>query len=271
MTTNLSQISEKDNTDSILDLRTFTRALDKLEGEKESLRQSYVAAKPYPHVVIENLFEPELLDRLVADFPKTGDRDWLVWDTAHELKSTSKGIDKLSMFTQMFCWWLNSRDVISAIESIVGLDDLVGDPLFHGAGLHEMYPSGWLGMHADYTRHFTLPLMRRINVLVYLNRDWDPSWGGELVLQHHKNKQDQVSYPPNFNRTVIFPTTSKTFHGAPNTLSCPLDRSRKLLSIYYWTPISMPLWSKAGTPLLWASDNKKSLKKLLKRVIRKES
>ncbi|MEL6495805.1 MAG: 2OG-Fe(II) oxygenase [Cyanobacteria bacterium J06623_7] len=262
MNVNLSQLEPKS---SLLDLTQFTQALDNLRNQSASLRQSYVAAKPYSHVAIDNLFEPELLDRLVAEFPQQKNRDWLTWDTNNELKSTSKGIDGLSAFTQMFCLWLNSRDVIQEIESIVGIDNLVGDPLFHGAGLHEMYRDGWLDMHADYTRHFSLPLMRRINVLIYLNRDWDSSWGGGLTLQDRQKSGEQVSYDCYFNRTIIFPTTAKTFHGVPQPLSCPPDRSRKLLSIYYWTPIPMPLWAKAGTPLLWASDRKKGLKKLLGR------
>ena len=176
MTTGLSRLNvEKNN----LDLTTFTRALDRLRDESELLRQAYKQARPYPHLVLDNLFSPQLLERLVAEFPQAENRDWLVWDTEHELKTTSKGIDGLSIFTQMFCLWLNSRAVIDAIEPIVGINNLVGDPLFHGAGLHEMYRNGWLEMHADYTRHFSLPLMRRFKLLIYLNQDWDPSWGGD--------------------------------------------------------------------------------------------
>jgi Rps23 Pro-64 3,4-dihydroxylase Tpa1-like proline 4-hydroxylase len=263
MTTSVSNSATEN---SLLDLTTFTQALDSLRNESESLRQSYVTAKPYPHLVIDNLFQPELLDRLAADFPKPDQRDWLLWDTHNELKSTSRGIEGLSTFTQMFSLWLNSVDVVKTIESIVGINNLVGDPLFHGAGLHEMHRDGWLAMHADYTRHFSMPLMRRINVLIYLNRDWDASWGGELALQDATNEDTRVSYPCYFNRTIIFPTTAQTFHGVPTHLSCPPDRSRKLLSIYYWSPIPMPLWSKVGTPLLWASDNKNKLKRLLKGV-----
>ena len=251
---------------NILDLTSFTKALNRLQDESQLLHQSYAAAKPYPHLVIDNLFEPELLDRLIAEFPYSKTREWLIWETVHESKTTSKGIDELSIFTQMLCLWFNCRDVIKAIESITGIDRLVGDPLFHGAGLHEMYRGGWLEIHADYTKHFTLPLMRRINVLIYLNHDWDASWGGELVLQDSQNRQ-QVSYLPNFNRTIIFPTTAKTLHGVPNALNCPQNRSRKLLSIYYWTPIPMPLWSKAGTPLLWASDRKKNFSKWLDNLL----
>ena len=258
MTASLSQPNVEQN---VLDLTAFTQALNRLQNESEHLRHLYTTAQPYPHLVIDDLFAPELIERLVAEFPQAKNRDWLVWDTKHEFKTTSRGIDKLSTFTQMFCLWLNSRDFINAIEPIVNARNLVGDPLFHGAGLHEMYRDGWLEMHADYTRHFSLPLMRRFNILIYLNRNWNESWGGELVLQDLK-KGIRASYTPCFNRTIIFPTTAQTFHGVPKTLSCPINFSRKLLSIYYWTPIPMPLWAKAGTPLLWASDRKQELKNL---------
>jgi len=262
MNSSLSQLDPEKR--GFSDLETLTQTLEYLQNESQSLRQSYLAAKPYPHVAIDNLFAPELLDRLLAEYPDRDRRDWLVWDTKNELKSTSRGIEGLSTFTQLLCLWLNSKDVIKSIESIVGLDNLVGDPLFHGAGLHEMYRDGWLNMHADYTKHFSLPLMRRINILIYLNRDWQSEWEGDLVMQDAKNREDRASYSPCFNRTIIFPTTAKTFHGVPKPLSCPPDRSRKLLSIYYWTPIPMPLWAKVGTPLLWASEQKKGLRQLLK-------
>ena len=249
--------------DNLLDLDLFQSALTKLQQQAESLHDSYIKAQPYSHLVIDDLFAPEILERLIAEFPQAKERDWLVWDTQHEFKTTSKGINGLSLFTQMFCLWFNSPEVIKIVEQITDIDNLVGDPLFHGAGLHEMYRDGWLEMHADYTRHFSLPLMRRLNILIYLNRDWNDNWGGELVMENPGDPQSHVSHPPLFNRTIIFPTTSKTFHGVPQPLSCPSDRSRQLLSIYYWTPIPMPLWSKAGTPLLWASNQKKNLKKLL--------
>ena len=257
MTASLSQLNIGQN---VLDLATFTQALEHLQNESQSLQRSYIEAQPYPHLVIDDLFNPALLERLIVEFPTAKNRDWLVWDTKHEFKTTSRGIDGLSTFTQMFCLWLNSREVINTIESIVGIRNLVGDPLFHGAGLHEMYRDSWLEMHADYTKHFSLPLMRRFNVLIYLNPNWDDSWGGELVLQNPKHPGVRASYAPYFNRTIIFPTTAQTFHGVPKAVSCPINRSRKLLSIYYWTPIPMPLWAKAGTPLVWASDCKQKLK-----------
>jgi Rps23 Pro-64 3,4-dihydroxylase Tpa1-like proline 4-hydroxylase len=155
------------------------------------------------------------------------------------------------------------------MKKITGIEDLVPDPLFFGAGLHEMRRNGWLEVHADYTKHPVMPLTRRINLLIYLNRDWDENWGGGLELWDNPIPKQKISYPCNFNRTIIFPTTSDTLHGVPHRLSCPPDCSRKLLSIYYWSPVSSAV--EAGDPLTWASQRnwlmktKKKIEKVAKK------
>jgi Rps23 Pro-64 3,4-dihydroxylase Tpa1-like proline 4-hydroxylase len=268
----MSIVSSQLSTDrDLVDLASFERSIEQLRNHSESFRQTYASGKPFPHLVVDDLFTPEILDRVVAEFPKSGDRDWIVWDTTNELKTTSRGINGLSTFTQLFCLWLNSAEFIAEIERITGIENLVADPLFHGAGLHEMYPGGWLDIHADYTQHLTLPLIRRLNLLIYLNRDWDADWGGEIELREKKNEANRVAYPPYFNRTLIFPTTPETLHGAPRRLSCPAGSSRKLLSIYYWTPVPIPSFLKMGTPhVVWAASQKRKLKGFLNRVAGKD-
>ena len=86
------------------------------------------------------------------------------------------------------------------------------------------------------------------------------------MLQDYKDPSKQISYAPHFNRTIIFPTTEQTLHGVPGKLACPPERSRKLISLYYWTPIPMPFLFKVGTPLIWASDRKKAVKQTLKKA-----
>lgn len=248
-----------------VDLASFTGTVDRLRSQSESLRTTYAAGQPYPHLAIENLFDPDVLDRVVAEFPQPGNRDWFVWDHEYELKTTSRGIRGLSTFTQLLCLWLNSAEFIAEIERITGIKNLVGDPTFTGAGMHEIFPGGWLGMHTDYTRHPSLSLKRRVNLLIYLNRDWDADWGGELELWDKNGTGNRTSYPPYFNQTVIFPTTPETFHGVPRQLSCPDGRSRKLLSIYYWSPVAFTQVSQGGDPLVWADEQKKpTFKKTLK-------
>jgi hypothetical protein len=210
--------------------------LARLQRERDALRVAYQAAKPYPHVVMDGFFDEELLERTIADFPKRDARDWITYETTHESKQTSRGINSLSPFTQLFFMQLCSDAFLEHIRYITGFDDLLMDPLFHGGGLHESVRGGWLNIHADWTKHPSLPLTRRLNLIIYLNRDWDPSWGGELELWDPVTKTCGARVAPVFNRAVLFPTTSETLHGFPTPLTCPANRTRKSISVFYWSP-----------------------------------
>ncbi|MEQ9306177.1 MAG: 2OG-Fe(II) oxygenase, partial [Marinoscillum sp.] len=87
----------------------------------------------------------------------------------------------------------------------------------------------------DFTEHRTLKLYRRINVLVFLNKDWKEEWGGELQLWDNKMTECQVKIAPVFNRVVVFSTLKDSFHGHPDPLLCPLSVSRKSIALYYYT------------------------------------
>jgi len=67
-----------------------------------------------------------------------------------------------------------------APPQLTGIDALVPDPHFEGGGLHQIEPGGHLKVHADFNRHPRTGLARRLNALIYLNRDWKPEYGGAL-------------------------------------------------------------------------------------------
>lgn len=90
----------------------------------------------------------------------------------------------------------------------------------------------------------------RVDILIYLNRNWEQDWGGDIELWNNNTLQ-KASYAPLFNRTLIFPTTTDTLHGHPVRLTCPKDRSRRLILIYYWSAI--PSDDKKAQPLRWYS------------------
>lgn len=237
--------------------------IDRLMAERDALRARYLSAKPYPHLVLDGWFDEAILDRITAEFPSGPRRDWISYDTVNEIKQTSRGTTGLPAFTQAFFQQACSEPFLEALRRITGHDDLVMDPLQHGGGLHESFRGGWLNVHADWTQHPTLPLVRRLNMIVYLNRDWDPAWGGALELWDPATRTCGARVEPLFNRAVIFPTTEETLHGFPDPIACPPDRSRRSISLFYWSPDTAAL--KGGTPITFLPGRRQTRAKALLR------
>jgi hypothetical protein len=208
----------------------------RLAAERDVLRTRFEAGRPYQNLVLDGYFPEDILDRVAADFPKETPRDWIGYDTKDEIKRTSRGLIGVQPFAQAFLWQLCSEPFLEILRGITGIPDLVADPIFHGGGLHESFRGGWLNIHADWTQHPHLPLVRKLNMIVYLNRDWDPAWGGGLELWGSKDGGEKTIIEPYFNRAALFPTTAETLHGFPDPMTCPQGRSRKSLSIFYWAP-----------------------------------
>lgn len=210
--------------------------VDRLMAAKDKLRDEFRAGKPYPHVVIDDFFDPDVLERVMGDFPSQSGRDWIKYDTENEIKQTSRGIADLSAFTQTFFMQICAEPMMGFLRYVTDHQDLVPDPMFHGGGLHETFRGGWLNVHVDWTQHPVLPLARRLNLIIYLNRDWDTAWGGALDLCDFVTKKAGASVAPIFNRAVIFETNDQTLHGFPDPITCPVDHSRKSISLFYWSP-----------------------------------
>ena len=130
---------------------------------------------------------------------------------------------------------MNSFEMLLWLEALTGIEGLIPDPYFGGGGLHQIEPGGFLKVHADFNVHPKLKLDRRLNVLVYLNREWRDEYGGHLELWDRDTSTCRVKILPLFNRTVIFSTTDTSFHGHPHPLTSPAGMSRKSVSLYYYT------------------------------------
>jgi hypothetical protein len=78
-------------------------------------------------------------------------------------------------------------------------------------------------------------LERRINVLIYLNRNWKDAYGSQLELWDVPMTKCVKSYLPLFNRCVIFNTTSLSNHGNPQPVQHPEAVPRRSIALYYYT------------------------------------
>ena len=201
----------------------------------ETKTDEYSTAHPFPHIVIDNFFEPEVLERVLDDFPDMTRDVWAPHDNAREIKLQSKGEQAIPYYTRQLLYAMNSFGFLQFLETLTGIKKLVGDPQYEGGGLHQILPGGRLGIHADFNKHPYYDLGRRINVIVYLNKNWKDEYGGHLELWDKAMTKAEKVIAPIFNRMVIFNTTSNSFHGHPNPLACLPGMSRKSLALYYYT------------------------------------
>lgn len=220
-------LTEMDESTGLIDL-------ERVKEKGLGLRAAYMAAHPYPHIAIEDFLPAALLDRCLEDFPASTDAV-SSFDRSQERLKRSFSPDKLPPFTRQIFYSFNSRPFIQVIENICGIRGLIPDPYYLGGGFHEISQGGHLSVHSDFNHHVPLNLERRINVLIYLNKDWTDDYGGQLELWDTDMLRCVKSYTPIFNRCVIFNTTSHSNHGNPHPVAHPAGVPRRSIALYYYT------------------------------------
>ena len=199
-----------------------------------TLNHEYQAAEPFPHIVIDNLFDNDLLEKVRDVFPRPDGMEWRRFDNPEEKKLGFWHTCDIDPFLYDFLQAMNAPYMLGFLEQLTGIEGLIPDPYFGGAGLHQILPGGFLKVHVDFNVHPKLNLDRRLNMLVYLNREWQEEWGGQLELWNRDVSRCYEKILPVFNRTVIFNTSDSSYHGHPHPLRCPQGESRKSLSFYYY-------------------------------------
>jgi hypothetical protein len=207
----------------------------KLDVAPRALHAEYVAARPFPHVVIDDLFPREVLNTVLAEFPTPDEIEWKRFDNPTEKKLGYWHESTLRPRLQLFLYEMNSPPMLQFLEALTGIRGLIPDPYYGGAGPHQILSGGFLKVHVDFNRHPLLNLDRRLNMLVYLNEAWKEEYGGHLELWPSDMSRCERRILPLFNRTVVFSTTDVSFHGHPTPLACPQGMSRKSVSLYYYT------------------------------------
>jgi hypothetical protein len=209
--------------------------LSRMAEVAETANASYASAKPFPHVVFDNFFDPIIVDQILSEFPKPGEIRWQSFDNNQEIKLASSAEASFGPMTRLFMYHLNSFTFLDFLSRVTGIKNLIPDPGFEGGGLHQIVRGGKLGVHADFNKHRNYGLDRRLNLLLYLNKDWREEYGGHLQLWNREMTQCEQKVLPIYNRMMVFGTTDFTYHGHPDPLLCPEGMTRKSLALYYFS------------------------------------
>ena len=198
------------------------------------LRARFVNAKPFPHVVIDGLFAPDFLDRVLEDY-RAGFGDWVHYNTADEVKKGTRPNAKLGAGSRHYFDVIQRGQFTQFLSAVTGIDGLLPDPTLFGGGLHEIASGGKFSVHIDFNKHPVTQLDNRLVFITYLNKGWQPAWGGALELWDAQTKQMVEAVVPVFGRSILFAHSSVSLHGHPHPVVAPEGRKRRSVAAYYYS------------------------------------
>lgn len=202
-----------------------------------NLAPTYQTNHPFPHIVIDNFYDPEALDRCLEAWPF---QNLVGKECGTSIKQWCSEFNELPDPIQSVIMDLNSPEFIAELEQMTGYQGLIPDPYLKGGGIHHIPSGGFLGVHADFNWHAQLGAVRRLNLLLYLNKDW--KWNGFLALCD-KQKRRVKEIAPIFNRCVVFSTGDDSWHGHPEPLQCPPEVARRSIALYYYQRAEKPAYT----------------------------
>lgn len=206
----------------------------------EGLSVSFLQGKPFNHIVIDNFFVPEIAQKISDQFPSYEDSFWYAHNNVVEVKKLVNHWDRFPPETYQAFSYLNSSEFLDNLKKLSDLKTIYSDNGLNGGGWHMHNNVGKLNVHKDYSIHPKLGLWRKLNLIVYLSKEWKSEWGGALELWSHDKENDkplrkEKALDVKFNRAVIFDTTQDSWHGLPEEMKAPEGHFRKSLAIYYLT------------------------------------
>jgi Rps23 Pro-64 3,4-dihydroxylase Tpa1-like proline 4-hydroxylase len=195
----------------------------------------FINGKPFPNIVIDNLFDTEFLLKVLQDTKDENMTKWWKYNNYFEKKLAYNNYQNMGENLRKYFNLVNSFEFCKKLENMTGIKNILADPSLYGGGIHKIKRGGKLDIHADFNFHRITGWNRKLNLITYLNKDWNIKWGGETEFWNLDMSKCIKKIPPLFNTTVIFLTNNETWHGHPQPLECPHSVSRLSLATYYYT------------------------------------
>jgi hypothetical protein len=212
---------------------------DDLINKADLYRRKFDAAKPFRHMLITPFFDSAVAEAMLQEFPVPLESQMRNEFGGKNRKFACHDVRSIGPTYRLVDDYISSPDFAKVMERITGIQNLLYDPEYHGAGTHDNLSGQEMDAHVDFNLHRTTGFHRRFNAIIYLNKEWNEQWGGNLEV--HTDPWDFendkiVSYPPLFNHCVLFETNEHSWHGFPK-IQMPDGRelSRKSFTIYMYT------------------------------------
>jgi len=107
-----------------------------LNGTTKDLQSAYKKARPFPHLILNNLFPPQLLEDLLSEIPPMRDASWVHHDEEHLVKSNLRSAVELGKTGNEVVAFLHSARFLYLVSELTDVWGLVPDPYLGGSGYH---------------------------------------------------------------------------------------------------------------------------------------
>jgi hypothetical protein len=205
--------------------------------DRDALRAEVRRAVPFPHFKIDNFLDEEFAARVMEAFPSYEEavKVGIQFAAVNEHKKVQ--LTDASLFAEPIAQLnqaLAAPEFLELLGYILDIPNLLADDQLMGGGIHQTGPRGHLDVHIDFNFIQERQLHRRLNILIYFNKDWKEEWGGNIELWDKDVKVCHQSFAPIINRCIVFETSEISYHGV-SAVQCPADHVRKSFAAYYYT------------------------------------
>ncbi|MGY4827917.1 2OG-Fe(II) oxygenase [Sphaerotilaceae bacterium SBD11-9] len=210
----------------------------------DALKSHMRTAPGFPHFCIDNFLDEAFANEVHDAFPSYQEAEKMghSFHAVNEYKKTQitdarKFPPSIHRLYELLC----SDEFVAKMSHMSGIKDLIADPALAGGGIHETSGGGHLDVHVDFNFNKETGLYRRLNILVYFNKDWHEDYGGYLDLWDKDVTTCLGRFAPSFNRAAGFATSNISWHGV-TPVHCPPGQVRKSFACYYYTKEAPPDW-----------------------------
>ncbi len=213
--------------------------------DRDALREKIRGSQPFPHFCIDNFLQPAFAEEVYRSFPEFSEakavgREFATVNEKKKIQITdsSKFPPPISRLNDL----LAAPEFTDLMSYVFDIPNLLADPKLIGGGIHETDTGGRLDVHIDFNFMEERQWHRRLNILVYFNKDWQESYGGYLDIWDKDVKKCYGAFAPIFNRVFGFTTNEISFHGV-TPLACPPGIVRRSFAAYYYTTEAPAGWT----------------------------
>ncbi len=201
----------------------------------KELAASFQTAGPYKHLILDNFFQPEIADSLYSQFPSE-EKLTKHWKGINENKSEGSNFSDFHPIFSEVRKEIMSPEFAKWMEQVTGIQGVFVTDDNLGTGLHQGSNGSFLDIHVDFNIHHVKNVHRRLNMLVYLNRDWKEEYGGGMEMWNADMTKMEKIVMPHLNRVLIFETSNISYHGY-SKITLPPEVTRKSFYVYFYTEL----------------------------------